>query len=70
MNGRPQPSEEIVFGHIRALQDIGYRTVGTEEAELGERYVEAEVRKIVERCEKNGVLQCDLWVQRGNGYHE
>lgn len=70
MNGRPQASEEIVLSHIRALEDIGYRTVGTEEAEAGERYVEAEVRNIVSRCEANGVLQCDLWVQRGNGYHE
>lgn len=59
-----------MLGHIGALENIGYRTVGTEEAEAGELYVEDEVRKIVERCEANGVLECDLWVQRGNGYHE
>lgn len=68
--GNPQPSEEIVLKHIQALEDIGYRTVGTEEAELGEQYVLAEVRKIEERCARNGVLNCEVWVQRGNGYHE
>ncbi len=30
----------------------------------------AEVRKIEERCKANGVLDCDVWIQRGNGYHE
>lgn len=68
--GRPQPSEEIVLGHIQKLEDIGYRTVGTEEAVRGEEYVIAEVRKIEERCKANGVLDCDVWIQRGNGYHE
>ncbi|BEJ13055.1 hypothetical protein CspHIS471_0302290 [Cutaneotrichosporon sp. HIS471] len=68
--GRPQPSEEIVLAHIQALEDIGYRTVGTDEAVNGEEYVIAEVRKIEERCKANGVLNCDVWVQRGSGYHE
>lgn len=69
-NGKPQPSEEIVLKHIQALEDIGYRTVGTEEAGRGEQYVLSEVRKIEERCKRNGVLDCQVWAQRGNGYHE
>jgi len=59
----------MVLSHIRALEEIGYRTVGTEEAVLGEQYVEAQVRELKDRCDKNGVLNCEIWVQRGQGYH-
>lgn len=68
-NGRPQGSEENVLTHIRALEEIGYRTVGTEEAVQGEVYVEQEVRKLVQQCNDNDVLNCEVWVQRGQGYH-
>lgn len=69
VSGRPQPSEEIVIKHITALEHIGFRTVGTEEAVRGEQYVEAEALKIKERCDAGGVLDCEVWVQRGDGYH-
>lgn len=58
------------MSHIQALEDIGYRTVGTEEAVKGEQYVEQQVRLIAERCEKNGVLDCEVYVQKGSGYHQ
>ena len=68
-NGAPQPAEEVVLRHIKALEDIGYRTVGTQEAEAGERYVEAQVRALVNKCDEGDVLKCEVWVQRGSGYH-
>jgi hypothetical protein len=27
------------------------------------------VREIADRCHKNGVLDCEVWVQKGSGYH-
>lgn len=55
--------------HVQALEDCGFRTVGTDEAVCGELYVEQEVRKIADRCLLNGVLDCEVWVQKGSGYH-
>lgn len=66
----PQPSEELILGHIQALETIGYRTVGTPQARQGEIYVEEEVRKLADKCKKDGVLECDVWVQTGDGFHE
>ena len=66
-NGRPQASEDIAIGHMQALEDIGYRTVGTEEALAGEEYVLDQVNQIASRC-KN--LECEVAVQKGSGYHE
>ncbi|WWC94440.1 hypothetical protein V866_001285 [Kwoniella sp. B9012] len=68
-NGNPQPSEQLILGHIESLETIGYRTVGTSEAVKGEEYVLGEVRKIVSRCEESDVLNCEWWVQQGSGFH-
>ncbi|WWD03211.1 hypothetical protein V865_001261 [Kwoniella europaea PYCC6329] len=68
-NGNPQPSEQLILGHIESLENIGYRTVGTSEAVKGEEYVLGEVRKIVSRCEEGDVLNCEWWVQQGSGFH-
>ncbi|KAL7420634.1 hypothetical protein Q5752_004585 [Cryptotrichosporon argae] len=68
-SGNPQPSEEVVLEHIGALETIGFRTVGTHEAVLGEQYVAGQVGLIKERCDAGGVLRCEVWVQRGSGYH-
>ena len=57
-----------MLSHIRALETVGYRTVGTEEALRGEQYVASEVRKLEQQC-KASVLTCDVWVQKGSGYH-
>ncbi|WVW84285.1 hypothetical protein I302_106316 [Kwoniella bestiolae CBS 10118] len=69
VNGNPQPSEQLILGHIESLENIGFRTVGTDEAVRGEEYVLGEVRKIVSRCEEGGVLDCEWWVQQGSGFH-
>lgn len=66
LNGRPQISDEIAFGHMKALEDIGYRTVGTEEALRGEQYVLEQVSEIASRCKS---LKCEVSVQKGSGYH-
>ncbi|WRT66692.1 uncharacterized protein IL334_003653 [Kwoniella shivajii] len=69
IDGNPQPSESLILGHIGALEDIGYRTVGTHEAVAGEEYVLSQVQKILRRCEEGGVLNCEWWVQQGSGFH-
>ncbi|KAK8864706.1 hypothetical protein IAR55_001960 [Kwoniella newhampshirensis] len=68
-SGRPQPAEELILGHIQALETIGYRTVGTYEAIAGEEYVLSEVQKLVRKCDEGGNLKCDWWAQKGSGFH-
>jgi hypothetical protein len=68
--GGPQPSEELVLNHIRALETIGYRTVGTPQARRGELYVEEQVRALERQCQQDGVLDCTVFVQTGDGFHE
>lgn len=65
--GRAQPSEANVLSHVRALEEIGYRTVGTKEAALGEEYVLAQARALQSKCD---VLLCEVWEQIGSGYHQ
>lgn len=64
--GRPQPSDDVALAHMQALEDIGYRTVGTEEALAGEQYVLDQVNAIASRCRH---LDCEVSVQKGSGYH-
>lgn len=76
-NARPQPAESNVLRHIHELERIGYRTVGTEEAIRGEEYVIDQVRELERMCKIGGglpsptgpVLDCEVWVQTGKGYH-
>jgi hypothetical protein len=68
-SGRPQPSESEVIAHITALENAGYRIVGTHEALKGEQYVIDQVRALEGRCNDGGILQCDVWVQKGSGCH-
>lgn len=65
-DGQPQISGAFAMSHMQALEDIGYRTVGTEEAVAGEEYVLDQVRQIAARCKH---LQCEVDVQKGSGYH-
>jgi len=65
-DGKPQVSEQIAVSHMQALEDIGYRTVGTEEALAGEEYVLDQVNQIASRCKH---LECEVAVQKGSGYH-
>lgn len=69
-SGRPQPSEANVLAHIQALEDAGYRVVGTQEALRGEEYVVEQVQKLETQCNAGGVLDCEVWLQKGNGNHE
>jgi hypothetical protein len=76
-DARPQPAESNVLRHIAELERIGYRTVGTQEAILGEEYVIDQVRELERMCKIGGglpsptgpVLDCEVWVQTGKGYH-
>jgi len=52
---------------MQALENIGYRTVGTEEALAGEEYVLDQVNQIAARCK---LLECEVSVQKGSGFHE
>jgi hypothetical protein len=42
--------------------------VGTPQAKAGEEYVINQVRLLEEWC-RDGVLECEVWVQKGSGYH-
>lgn len=66
----PDVSEVNIMAHIQALEDIGYRTVGTEEAVAGEVYVYERVKELQKRCNAAGVMQCDVWWQQGDGLHQ
>ncbi|WWC69875.1 uncharacterized protein I206_103818 [Kwoniella pini CBS 10737] len=68
-NGDPQPSEKLILSHIEALENIGYRTVGTRESVLGEQYVVEQVINLLDICEKSDVLNCEWWSQQGSGFH-
>ncbi|ODO08317.1 hypothetical protein L198_00041 [Cryptococcus wingfieldii CBS 7118] len=68
-DGIPQPSEEVVRSHIQALEDIGYRIVGTPAALAGEQYVLDQVLELVEQCNARNVLNCEWWHQKGDGLH-
>jgi hypothetical protein len=65
-DGNAQPSEANVLGHIAELENIGYRTVGTEEAVRGEQYVIDQVNALAAQCQS---LSCKVWVQKGSGMH-
>ncbi|EIW65964.1 hypothetical protein TREMEDRAFT_70376 [Tremella mesenterica DSM 1558] len=69
-SGLPQVSEDLVMGHIAALEQIGYRIVGTQEALDGEKYVLDQVKILEGNCNDGGVLKCEVWVQKGSGFHE
>lgn len=63
-------SEINIMEHIQALENIGYRTVGTEEAVAGEVYVYERVKELQQRCNAAGVMSCDVWWQQGDGLHQ
>ncbi len=69
VNGRAQPSERNVLSHINELEKIGFRSVGTPQAIRGEEYIIDQVRLHESRCMAGGVLNCEVWVQKGSGYH-
>ena len=68
-HGRAQPSESLILSHITALENIGYRSVGTYQSKAGEEYIVSQVRLLESRCAEGGVLNCEVWVQKGSGFH-
>ncbi|KAG8993048.1 hypothetical protein FRB94_011080 [Tulasnella sp. JGI-2019a] len=76
LTGLPQISETSILHHARYLsENIGYRTVGTREHALGDKYVLDEANKIKDACEDilrmapTRKLQCEVWRQEGSGTH-
>jgi biotin operon repressor len=69
-DGTPVVSEANIIKHIQALEDIGYRIVGTEEAEAGELYVYDQVEALANQCALSEVLECNVWYQKGDGMHQ
>ena len=79
----PQISETRILDVARYLsEDIGYRTVGTYEHALGDRWFYDQVLVFQKECEKmieaasgGGMgpggrkLQCEVWRQQGSGSH-
>ncbi|KAJ9107223.1 hypothetical protein QFC20_003758 [Naganishia adeliensis] len=69
-DGTPVVSEANIIKHIQALEDIGYRIVGTQEAEAGELYVYDQVEELANQCALSEVLECNVWYQKGDGMHQ
>lgn len=67
--GRPQFSELLARSHIQALENAGYRIVGTPEHVAGRDYVLAEVERLADICRGVDGLECEVELQRGNGSH-
>jgi hypothetical protein len=73
----PQISESTILGYSKYLsEDIGYRTVGTREHALGDRWMVEQVERLKEECERvvreaGGTrgLECEVWRQEGSGSH-
>jgi hypothetical protein len=63
-------SEANILKHVQVLEDIGYRIVGTEEAEAGEKYVYDQVEALANQCALSEVLECNVWYQKGDGMHQ
>ncbi|OCH96275.1 hypothetical protein OBBRIDRAFT_809204 [Obba rivulosa] len=76
ITGLPQISEARILEYSRYLsEDIGYRTVGTREHALGDEWMVQQAEVMRAQCEEalralpGRKLQCEIWHQRGDGYH-
>ncbi|KAJ7056182.1 hypothetical protein C8F01DRAFT_1029694 [Mycena amicta] len=73
--GLPQISERIILNVAQHLsEDIGFRTVGTLEHALADRWMFGLAKEMVEKCEtvareSGRKLQCEVWRQQGSGTH-
>lgn len=66
----------MILSHARHLsENIGFRTVGTREHALGDKYVLDHANRIKAECESilksapTRKLQCEVWRQEGSGTH-
>ena len=74
--GLPQISETQILAYARHLsEDIGYRTVGTFEHALADKWMVNTAYEIQKECERlvredpRRKLECEVWHQRGSGSH-
>ncbi|KAI0297822.1 hypothetical protein B0F90DRAFT_1811013 [Multifurca ochricompacta] len=74
--GLPQISETQILAYVRHLsEDIGYRTVGTAEHALADKWMVDTAYEIQKECEQlvradpGRKLECEVWHQRGSGSH-
>lgn len=65
----PQFSEHKALEHIQALEDVGYRIVGTKEHAAGLEYVLRVADELIEKCLAFPELECEVWHQQGSGSH-
>lgn len=54
---------------MTALEDIGYRIVGTKEHIVGREYVYDHLETLKAKCELVEGLECELELQQGSGHH-
>ena len=76
MTGLPQISETQILAYVRHLsEDIGYRTVGTSEHALADKWMIDKAYEVQRECEQllrtapGRKLECEVWHQRGGGTH-
>jgi len=56
-------------------EEIGYRTVGTREHALGDKWALEQVEQLRDRCneivkqDRRRKLECEVWRQEGSGTH-
>lgn len=75
VTGLPQISEARILDVVKHLsEDIGYRTVGTLEHALADKYMVSQAEEVKKNCERlvaesGRKLQCEVWRQEGSGSH-
>ncbi|KAJ7197735.1 hypothetical protein GGX14DRAFT_470744 [Mycena pura] len=75
LTGLPQISEARILGVAKYLsEDIGYRTVGTYEHALADKWMVGQVEEAKRHCERvvretGRKLECEIWRQQGSGTH-
>ncbi|KZV66959.1 hypothetical protein PENSPDRAFT_755311 [Peniophora sp. CONT] len=71
----PQLSEAQILGYTRHLsEEIGFRTVGTVEHALADKYTHDVALKLKAECDEvartsGRKLECEVWRQQGSGSH-
>lgn len=74
--GLPQISETQILKYVRHLsEDIGFRTVGTAEHALADKWMVDTAHEVQRECQRLAAtdperkLECEVWHQRGSGAH-
>lgn len=75
-SGLPQISEKQILSYVRHLsEDIGFRTVGTAEHALADKWMIDTAHEVQRECQQivqadpERKLECEVWHQRGSGAH-